>query len=532
MASPLSPATVQYLQAQGFPHGLIQALGQLSATCPLRVWILDNSAAMQTVDAHILQPDYTQVSVTRWQELVDCVLYHADLARRMHWPTRFALLHANAGAGTSGGTTPVQQHFALHQPHTGGQTVAPDQEFQILRRELLRVVPQGPADVLTQLRLLRDYLTSIAAQLQHRQPPPRIPIVIVTQGLLTDAHGQKGPHLGQALIQMLQSFVHLPVSFVLRLVTDDEPAFEFYNALDARLPSTVSLDVLDDFYGEALEVYLRNPWLCYAIVLHRFREMGGGTALEVFDTLDERALTLSELHVFLQFLLGVALPTPQQDWVAFCAQVQYCQARERPHWNPVLKQVTPWINLPLLQSIYGPLAALPHPRSQLHHHPQQQQQQQQQPYPPQPPLRSTSQPAPQSFSAQKTTTTTAMQPQTTTQLTQALARQWSKQPPQLTHSKPIAELLATIQETFKMVPSHSYFDKFHPFSRDALLMDGRGQAVDASVLKKAVRKVRLFLHPDKLPGDLSDLQHALCRYLWDVVSEAWDAYRQQSGGTA
>ena len=125
-----------------------------------------------------------------------------------------------------------------------------------------------------------------------------------------------------------------------------------------------------------------------------------------------------------------------------------------------------------------------------------------------------------------------MQPQTTTQLTQALARQWWKQPPQLTHSKPIAELLATIQETFKMVPSHSYFDKFHPFSRDALLMDGRGQAVDASVLKKAVRKVRLFLHPDKLPGDLSDLQHALCRYLWDVVSEAWDAYRQQSGGTA
>ena len=49
---------------------------------------------------------------------------------------------------------------------------------------------------------------------------------------------------------MLHSFESLPVSITLQLCTDDEKAIDFYNSVDKRL----KLDVLDDFYGEALEM--------------------------------------------------------------------------------------------------------------------------------------------------------------------------------------------------------------------------------------------------------------------------------------
>lgn len=41
---------------------------------------------------------------------------------------------------------------------------------------------------------------------------------------------------------------------------------------------------------------------------------------------------------------------------------------------------------------------------------------------------------------------------------------------------------------------------------------------------KAVRKIKFFLHPDKLPKDFNEQQISLCRMLWDVIIEANDEY--------
>lgn len=534
--SSLSTANVQYLQAQGFAAGMIQALGNASRRFPLRVWILDNSARMSTLDAHLLRSDYTQQPASRWQELQACVLYHADLAMRMGWPTRLALVQAPPGA-------PQQQHLVLHQGHAGGRTLTPAQEFQLIAQTLQSVVPAGPAAILQQLHLLRDYIaTSWQPTLQARGQT--IPIIIATQGYLE--HAVTGQHeSGQQLIQMLQSFAALNVSFVLRLTTDEEQAFEFFNALDARIP--LPLDVLDDFYGESLEVYLRNPWLCYALVLHRFRELGLSSHITVLDVLDERALTVTELCDFLQFLFGIPFPPPNQtQWPAFLQTIQQCMARERPHWNPVLKQTTPWIDVALLMRMYGPLVM----GSAVPTSPSFTQRQQQEPQPASvsgktpfasPPRSPQQQPhyqaqQPQHNQQNQVPTTTSLirptpshqKPTTVTQLNTALEQTWSKLPPTFAQIKPLAELLATSHETFTLLPAsqrHAYFDKFHRFSPDALA------ASNPKVLQKAVRKVRLFLHPDKLPADLNEMQQALCRTLWDVISEAWNAFQQQQPTT-
>merc|ERR1712113_155548 len=116
-----------------------------------------------------------------------------------------------------------------------------------------------------------------------------------------------------------------------------------------------SLEVLDDFTGEAEEVYEHNPWLNYALPLHRIREMGFSHKL--FDLLDERRLTKDELKQFFLLLFGPGkmdgLPDPQIDWKGFCKHInQIVDKQEKHQWNPISKKVEPWVNVKKMNSQY------------------------------------------------------------------------------------------------------------------------------------------------------------------------------------
>lgn len=128
---------------------------------------------------------------------------------------------------------------------------------------------------------------------------------------------------------------------------------EYYNELDDQLE--LSLDVLDDFQAEAMEVYEHNPFLNYTLQLHRCREMGFYHRL--FDLLDNQSLSIDELYEFFQLLLGEnefdGVPDPQVDWNGFLNDVKRIVEREEYQWNPVTKQLEPWININKLNKIYG-----------------------------------------------------------------------------------------------------------------------------------------------------------------------------------
>jgi hypothetical protein len=59
---------------------------------------------------------------------------------------------------------------------------------------------------------------------------------------------------------------------VVRMCTDEGEITEYWNNLDQELE--VEMDVLDDLYGEAVEVHKQNKWLTYGEPLHRLREWG------------------------------------------------------------------------------------------------------------------------------------------------------------------------------------------------------------------------------------------------------------------
>ena len=77
------------------------------------------------------------------------------------------------------------------------------------------------------------------------------------------------------------------------------------------------------------------------------------------------------------------------------------------------------------------------------------------------------------------------------------------------------------------VAAHAYFAKFTPITRNELIVSAAmGNHPDENKLKKAVRKVRVFLHPDKLPRDLSSDQAFTARMLWDITSDSWEEFQK------
>lgn len=105
---------------------------------------------------------------------------------------------------------------------------------------------------------------------------------------------------------------------------------------------------------------------------------------------------------------------------------------------------------------------------------------------------------------------------------------WALQPPNMDCLRPIDQLLRTVEAVYPPshgVQAHSYFEGWKPIG-DKDLLDATTDITDEKKLSKAVRKLRFFLHPDKLPRDLSDEQGFMCKILWDVTNDAWEDHKK------
>ena len=102
--------------------------------------------------------------------------------------------------------------------------------------------------------------------------------------------------------------------------------------------------------------------------------------------------------------------------------------------------------------------------------------------------------------------------------------QWALLPPMLQVLRPIEDLLTSVHTVYPPkfgVPGHEYFTKWTAITYDEISQGpALGNRPDDAKLKKALRKLRFFLHPDKLPRDLTKEQTFMCKMLWDVISDA------------
>ncbi len=431
---------------------------------------------------------------------------------------RFQLLNKPANMTT--------QYFTMGESDDINKS--PEEKVQKIGQILKSIQPNGPTNLTKQVQTIHAYVSSITNQLQSTNQ--KISVVIATQGLPTNDNGESNPTITQEFVDALTKLSSLPVSIILRLCTDDEHVFHFYDdsfhhmeAISQTRNHHIEFDIIDDYSGEALEVFLKNPWLTYGLSLHRFRELG--LFVNVLASLDDHLLTFDELYEFCSIIFESTstIPHPKTQWTLFLQTIDMLMQKETKQWNPVKKNFTPWINVFQLKQMY---------EKQLHHHQQQQQQQQQQPFhtqqggqystqnstnsfngstnydhqqstansiPPQPKQPPLSQPP----TSTSTDTSTAQQPPVQTSsappldeasIKKHLLMTWALQAPEYQALKLVTVLLATVQIAFPPafgVDEHSYFQKWKILSLEGMSSGShsvvkRGKILNPSLYRSLV----------------------------------------------
>jgi len=279
------------------------------------------------------------VPCTRWEEVKEGVIYHAQLASLLGAHTVFRLLN-NPGFRVG------QQEFTVETHH----------DYQAARSLMNKAQPSGLTPLNDHILYIHERIRSMSPSLE--KDGKKAVIILATDGLPTDEMGFSSEYASNQFIQSLRLLEGLPVWIVIRLCTDEDKVVSFYNNIDEQLE--LSIDVLDDIEAEAKEVQeCGNSWLNYALPLHRIREFGFHD--RVFDLIDERRLTTSELRKFCLILFGESefdgVPDPGVDWMGFLHEIERMLRKEKGQWNPLKKKVLPWIDTKELNRIYGESAS-------------------------------------------------------------------------------------------------------------------------------------------------------------------------------
>lgn len=321
---------------------------------PLTIWLVDNSSSMTISDGQRLMETSSQQDVrvsrcTRWEELQETVQYHAQLAALLQAPTKFILLNNPNGQHAC----PMEMSIAERGPDWIHE------DLETLQGNLKRISPCGVTP-------LTMHLHRINRSIQHLRE--RIVLVLATDGRPTDNFGYSSAPVDREFENALRE-IQSKAWVVVRLCTNDESILEYYQRLDDQME--LSLEVLDDYLGEAQEVYTHNPWLTYSLALHRCREMGMSChgLHRWLDWLDERSMTRAEIYQVLQILGMVdwnksphTFDSPE-EWIELCRSVdnqqKYLSSQRNDMneqvlpafspWNPIRKRAAPWIDVAKLR---------------------------------------------------------------------------------------------------------------------------------------------------------------------------------------
>jgi len=342
-ANEMTEEQIKTLGQQGFTRGLAISLSQNNTTFPLRIWVVDNSGSMQKTDGHRIvktsSGNIKTVDCTRWEEIKESVTYHAQMADLLQAETWFKLLN-DPGARVG----PQQFEVASNQDTTNNQV-------QHAINIMSNTSPGGVTPLTDHVSEIYMVVDSLRPQLEAEGK--KVAIILATDGLPTDNQGHHNEYVKKLFVDSLRRLEGLPVWLVIRLCTDEEDVVEFYNNLDEQLE--LSMDVLDDFCGEAEEVFEHNSFLNYTLHIHRLREMGFHH--RVFDMIDERPLTKGELRDLCVLIFGIGnfdgVPDPDVNWKGFLNEIKTMMAKEKTAWNPMKKKVMPLLDVKKMDKVYG-----------------------------------------------------------------------------------------------------------------------------------------------------------------------------------
>ena len=474
-----------YIDSLHLPPGCLEGVMECYQFIDSRKWLIQNSTTMKTHDAHCMKIgpnlEYIQNNgeVSRWKEFKQLFDFHLKMSARCWIPTEFWLVN-DPGPD-------LEQRFSV----ACGSKEDLREDREVANEMIASVrLSRKRNPLASQLLRIEKRIAKKAPELTSSNK--YVIVMLCMDGYLSDEFGREGTKVKQDFVDSLVAISQLPVKLIVRLHTDNDKVTDFFNKLDSKLDD---IDVLDDYFGEAMEVYLQNPWLTYSLGLHRLRE--AGLASDLIGELDERCFTIHDIHRFCEDFItgeGVNLPHPRDDWDGFISSLTSVLRNEKKQWNAIKKCQTPWIDIQMLEKMFGARK------------------------------RTTSYSgagAGRREFASSIRSTSAAEPNSNSTLTlEQVIQRWSHQPPDYKKLNSMQDLLVNMPDLFPpkntAVEAHEYFGKWKCLSREAFT--GEGEELN-SLLKRAARRSKLFLHPDKLPRDLTENQTILFQRIWDIVQE-------------
>jgi hypothetical protein len=305
----------EFLARKSWPPGLIKAMVANWDRYAHRFMILDDSGSMGRVDGKTLMESkgmQKEIDCSRWTEMARSVEFHAELADIAKAPTEFCLLNASA-------------------PITIGE-IEDDGAARARLQKILEGSPSGGTPLCKVVDKVVDKIKNMEPELRQRGQQ-----CVIT--IYSDGRAQDGD-----ISNVLKKLISLPVWVVIRLCTSEDDITDYWSNIDNNIE--LSMDVLDDLTGEALEVNRCNPWLTYGEPLHRLRE--SGCHIREFDKLDEGRLAPSELHSAIPIVIGGKKDDfvhPDLDLAGFKTSVQAAMNKVGDIWDPVTKRMQPWIKV-------------------------------------------------------------------------------------------------------------------------------------------------------------------------------------------
>ncbi len=274
-------------------------------------------------DGKILMPkgnSFVEVSVERWQELKKTMEFHMDLAKEANAPSDFRFLNG------------------LSPKRVGVSEVDPDNTgLRSLSKHLA-----GSCSGQTPLcQRIREVIADITAHKDMLLNDSKSCCVII----MTDGAASDGD-----MAEAMRPLAQLPCNVIVRLCTSEDSVVDYWDGVDNNLE--LQLDIIDDPVGEAQAVHEYNPWLNYAMPMHRMREFG--TKMKELDMIDERALSAGQMMKVCKILFNATddLPHPEADWLAFEKAVNTGLKTLENIYNPITKKVEPWVNMTELKRMY------------------------------------------------------------------------------------------------------------------------------------------------------------------------------------
>jgi hypothetical protein len=240
-----------YVDGLRLPTGFLTAILQAYKSIDSRLWLMENSSSMKICDRYRAKIDSKLEHIeredgySRWIELVQTVDFHVKMSARCWIPTKFWLVN---DPGPSVGPQRFNVAFGMTSDVKTERTVALD----IMERVRLDT-DHNP--LTRQLRKIEKRVREDAPRLMAANKV--VTVVLCTQGRQTDEYGNEGSAVMKEFVDSLEALSKLPVKIVVRLCTDDEKATDFFNKIDGKLKS---VDVLDDYWGEAVSLYIRSTF--------------------------------------------------------------------------------------------------------------------------------------------------------------------------------------------------------------------------------------------------------------------------------